>query len=590
MGDRYFAPLFCLRQIILLALIVVGFFALPAVLQSEARAQANFATGSICHATAQADENYAEISGTASRWICSLDKPIEDADRHIVRFELDAQAFGEQAPRYLAMPRYEFDRMEVAFLTQGTVTAKSVFAFHDMFVGPDRDFGFIELPQTTTTPGTLVVTLDSATYPESIVVADLTSTPPFAINAGIIHIICALICGLLIAPILFDLGFARTLRESFPIYHAFFCLIAFVQTASISGLIAIIFEPPGHVEHLINIHSFDLMLFATIMFIRSFIEKGVLDRFHYRVLTFAAAMPLLSLTLINFHKFLPAALFEPAVYLSLGAMLIALIYVLAAAWRRGSRAVRFVSLAFAPLITIGLFRVTGALIPALYVPFSELWAQSFALLFEVAVTSFAVADRFLTIKRERDSAVHEARSLEALSERDALTGLLNRRALESRFDLLRAEGFNAIALVDLDHFKSVNDTYGHQVGDDVLICAAKAIRGHEDPDLLAFRIGGEEFLILLRGRSKQARAETRRRSVATAIAAQMNIEQQVTASMGFVEAAAGALADASFDTLYDRADRLLYEAKERGRDRIVVEKVRVFRRRDSDRRDGKQAA
>lgn len=229
--------------------------------------------------------------------------------------------------------------------------------------------------------------------------------------------------------------------------------------------------------------------------------------------------------------------------------------------------------------------------PALAIDFDEVWAQNFALAFEVVVTSFAVAGRFLAIKLERDRAVDAARSFEAICEQDPLTGLLNRRALESRFEALRAEGFTALAVIDLDHFKAINDTYGHQLGDEVLVRAARALRDEGDPDLLAFRIGGEEFLILLRGKAKQSRAEARRRAICSAIAGEFPlVDRKVTASMGYIEASAGAIASANFEALYERADRLLYEAKERGRDITVAERVKVFWRREDQRRGERSAA
>src|SRR3569833_644375 len=74
----------------------------------------------------------------------------------------------------------------------------------------------------------------------------------------------------------------------------------------------------------------------------------------------------------------------------------------------------------------------------------------------------------MAIKDQRDRARTEAGVLERLTERDALTGLFNRRVIEGRFIQLRGEGFTTLALLDLDHFKAVNDVFGHAVGDQVL--------------------------------------------------------------------------------------------------------------------------
>jgi diguanylate cyclase (GGDEF)-like protein len=202
---------------------------------------------------------------------------------------------------------------------------------------------------------------------------------------------------------------------------------------------------------------------------------------------------------------------------------------------------------------------------------------------EVLATTLGVADRFMAIRDERDRARTEARVLEGLSERDALTGLLNRRVIEDRFVRLRAEGFTTIAAIDLDDFKAVNDLYGHGVGDKVLRVVAKALE--PDDDTLVFRMGGEEFLLLLRGRNPTQSAERRRQAIAARVAAQVEgLDRMVTASMGLIEAPRNAVPNASFATLYDRADQLLYEAKQAGRNRTMSERLKLFVPRRKERR------
>ena len=155
--------------------------------------------------------------------------------------------------------------------------------------------------------------------------------------------------------------------------------------------------------------------------------------------------------------------------------------------------------------------------------------------------------------------------------------------LTERFQLLRAEGFATLALVDLDHFKRVNDTYGHATGDAVLKAVSGALM--PDGDTLVFRMGGEEFLLLLRGRDAAQRAERRRQSISARIAEDVNgLDGIVTASMGLVEIPSSVMRDASFADLYERADRLLYEAKQAGRNRTMSERLRVFVPRAAERR------
>ncbi|NBC89059.1 MAG: diguanylate cyclase, partial [Alphaproteobacteria bacterium] len=196
---------------------------------------------------------------------------------------------------------------------------------------------------------------------------------------------------------------------------------------------------------------------------------------------------------------------------------------------------------------------------------------------EVIVMSLAIAERFLAIRRERDAALGEARMLEQLSSRDGLTGLMNRRALEARFGELMAQGFDTFALVDLDRFKHINDHHGHQVGDAALVACAAALAGTGDRDTVAARLGGEEFVVLLRGQRPLERAENLRRAIPLRIASQVpGLGEPVTASMGVIEMPRGSAHALTFEDFYARADTLMYEAKESGRNRTSYEKLTLF--------------
>jgi diguanylate cyclase len=149
-----------------------------------------------------------------------------------------------------------------------------------------------------------------------------------------------------------------------------------------------------------------------------------------------------------------------------------------------------------------------------------------------------------------------------IAHTDPLTGLANRRAIE--------DGFNddppvAIALVDLDHFKAINDRHGHDVGDRVIFAAGVALGSGA---ATAGRVGGEEFALLFRGPASDIAAEAERlRQRIGAYVAQMvpSLKRPVTASMGLVHITR----DISFGAAMKSADINLYAAKESGRDRTV---------------------
>ncbi|NQX96159.1 MAG: diguanylate cyclase, partial [Erythrobacter sp.] len=249
--------------------------------------------------------------------------------------------------------------------------------------------------------------------------------------------------------------------------------------------------------------------------------------------------------------------------------------VIEALWR-GSRSARFVALAWTPIILASIDRLLRGM--GVYVgPSSFDLTMYLATGMEVIVMSLAIADRFLAIRRERDAAVTKAQMLEQLSTRDALTGLLNRRGLEARFDELIKQGFDTFALIDLDRFKQVNDRYGHQVGDAALVACAQALLGNRNRDLVAARLGGEEFVVMLGGPRALERAEALRNAIPIRIAADVEgLAAPVTASSGVIQVPRASNALMKFEALYARADALMYEAKATGRNRMLYERLTVF--------------
>jgi len=159
---------------------------------------------------------------------------------------------------------------------------------------------------------------------------------------------------------------------------------------------------------------------------------------------------------------------------------------------------------------------------------------------------------------------------------DALTFLLNRRMIvkELQDEVMRAERYNSmlsISVVDVDHFKTVNDTYGHPVGDEVLREVACQLRDHtRRPDIVG-RYGGEEFLILLPNSNASAAEEQAMRLCKLVREAVVNINSgqilNVTVSIGVAQFQHGV---DTWDSLLNRADNAMYEAKNIGRDRWVV--------------------
>ncbi len=166
--------------------------------------------------------------------------------------------------------------------------------------------------------------------------------------------------------------------------------------------------------------------------------------------------------------------------------------------------------------------------------------------------------------------------VEALS--DPLTGLANRRhlmkTLKDRIRTARLDPLTklSVAMVDIDHFKQVNDTYGHQAGDAVLKAVASAISSALRGTDLAGRYGGEEFLVILQTGRKGAYkvAERIRRNIEKTKVKHEGKTITVTASVGYTSFSG---ITASPEELVARADAYLYQAKESGRNRVAGDKI-----------------
>lgn len=167
--------------------------------------------------------------------------------------------------------------------------------------------------------------------------------------------------------------------------------------------------------------------------------------------------------------------------------------------------------------------------------------------------------------------------LERLASIDDLTELYNRRIFSECLlrDLARAEREKSpisLVLLDIDHFKQVNDTYGHQAGDDVLRAVARTVRAQIRAGDVAARYGGEEFAVILPS-TDAAGAETLAERIRSAVEA-ATVETQgkslrVTLSCG-VNALSGADCRAAADALISGADTALYKAKDAGRNRVEI--------------------
>jgi diguanylate cyclase (GGDEF)-like protein len=193
------------------------------------------------------------------------------------------------------------------------------------------------------------------------------------------------------------------------------------------------------------------------------------------------------------------------------------------------------------------------------------------------VLTFGVFGHVLGDREDR--LLRANRELEELAVSDPLTGLRNARYFHARFAEEQAERIRtgeplALVIIDLDHFKLINDRYGHLIGDDVLADAARAMASVTRQGETAARIGGEEFALLLPGSTGEAAREAADRALQAIAATGTRLPGEpwgavrITASAGVASTAE--LPSADPRELYRAADEALYRAKSEGRNRSAV--------------------
>lgn len=175
---------------------------------------------------------------------------------------------------------------------------------------------------------------------------------------------------------------------------------------------------------------------------------------------------------------------------------------------------------------------------------------------------------YLVIGKDVSDYLEREDTLKALAFRDELTGVANRHSLANYFDDIR-EYINAnekysIIIADIDHFKQINDTYGHLLGDKILKTVAKILKSNIRESDKLFRWGGEEFIIIVKTQRKHAVSLANQ--LRQKIASNLYCEQiELTCSFGVC-----AIDSDDYKKVIERADKALYKAKEQGRDRVSV--------------------
>lgn len=365
--------------------------------------------------------------------------------------------------------------------------------------------------------------------------------------------------GLCIALLVFNLALWAALRHRFQLAYCAMVTTLLVYSISSSGALAWLM--PGIVNNdrlRVNYVALALAGASAMAFARSFFEERVFRGWLGTLSRAVSGMLIVSAALFVCLAPFAARLLDRLYALSFATMMLTVIPVLWRAWRVRSNYLWLFTIGWAAPIGMATLRVAGNfdLLPWSF------WLDNstiLAMTLEAVLSSLAIAYRIHLLSRERDEAREQEIAARLLAATDPLTGLLNRRAFLER--AIGREGDQMLLLADIDHFKRVNETIGHDGGDEVLRVFARALRTAVPPETLVARIGGEEFAIIApaeRGLSATVVLDRLR-------AERMPFDLTVTASIG---TCVGPLArEADWKTLYCSADRALFEAKAAGRDR-----------------------
>lgn len=393
-----------------------------------------------------------------------------------------------------------------------------------------------------------------------VIGAQLVSLPESAAINLFMASVYAAFGGLCLALIVHNLAMWRALRHQFQLVYCLMVATLAVYALSSSGVLAWFWPDMPDVNRIrLNYLTLGTSASLALRFAQTYFEPRVFAGWLSRATLLARIILMGSATLFAALAPWQIGTLHWLFSLSFLSMVALVPPILWRAWRTKSEFFWIFAIAWAAPIFFAGLRVANSLN---FLGWS-LWVDNstiLAMTSEALLSSLAISIRIRLLSLERDDARVRELAARALADTDPLTGLLNRRSFLT--SAIGRQGEHMLLIADLDHFKAVNETIGHDGGDEVLRVFARSLRASVPEGALVARIGGEEFAILL---PKDCTVD------AVAILERLRSERMpfdltVTASIG---ASSGALAnEVDWKKLYRRADRALFAAKTEGRDRV----------------------
>ncbi len=414
-------------------------------------------------------------------------------------------------------------------------------------------------------PGISTVYLQVKTRDPFIVSLSILEESVFLAEQSKESLYIGLIYGGIAAMLLYNLFLFFGIKQRYYLYYVLYLGAFFVMNASYNGytFMFLLGDHPAVQNWLqsIAIYAFSV---TALLFSSSFLN---LSKYHKRLYKITSYLIFLIIVMALLSAYMGG--YHYHVMYSIILVMFVSIYIFAMAlfsWLRGNRSARFFLLGAAS----GLI---GAIITALtvlsFIPFTYVTykANDFGMYIDIILLSLALSDR-MKITLEKKLIAEKA------AKTDIITGLFNRRAYyeisEMEYQrLIRHKRILSVMMFDIDHFKHINDNYGHSTGDKVLKSVGSIVKNLIREHDYAFRMGGDEFLVLLpETNDEQASilAERIRKAIEN-YTLEENPKLVITASFGIAQYTQK---DTCIEKLTRRADEALYQAKKAGRNRIEI--------------------
>lgn len=386
----------------------------------------------------------------------------------------------------------------------------------------------------------------------------------------------AVFCALLAAPLLLHICLFFVLRVRFILIHVIALTATIVMQVLWGGVIFDIAPFVSVNGRSILAHLCIALIMAAIcLLIRDICEPGKLSPRLSNMLLYSSIFSVTATSLIIAISPRLPVIGSILFHLVVLVCVIAVVTSLASAAFKGSWTARGLCLGTVGFVFIALARIINSTGLVDNVPTFDhgLYAAAFV---DAVVMSAIVVHRAFKMRREHELAVIENTLLFKAARIDPLTELLNRRALEEDFETLlsqkeRRRNVYSMLIIDVDHFKTVNDTFGHDGGDLCLKQISALFRSACRPDDLCARIGGEEFVFILSTPTPDdalSFAERLRERVSQFEFGEPNAPiGRLTISVGVTDIPRGPTI--RFEDVYQMADKALYTAKKTGRNRVI---------------------